>query len=345
MINWTSVAGIVLAIVAYFVTGWVDSLIILAVLAMFIGWTVSPKVFMCATYHTIIFGLIGYITMTVWVPLIDDPWYYIDWLRIFLIGLTVASLLVGLGLSIASCFTSKALTATEIGQWTFSEWMPQWGSNIQNKWYGVFTGLPASMVKIKALDGISKTVTEKKPIQIEIEGDPNRNKFEAVFDFNFKWKIICTHVFITNKNEVKDLINLILKALTSYLNDPTHNYKEISKLKLEIRDIQDHIERQLGESIRLYGVEITNFRLVDIELPQKIIDQQNNDAAAKRAQEQADIRELMDTEAFKKQLKEMKIDNPDLTDKQAVDAVLTLRGIVKSINIKGGGRGGVITRV
>lgn len=347
-INWVSAACIIITILAYFIGGWVDSVIILAGLGIFIGLMISPKLVMFIVYHTVLFGFVGYILVSFWLPLFENQWHWmVNWLRILCLILTYMALAAGAVASILSCWTNKALTETQIGQWTFGGWMPEWGKNMKNRWYGVFTGLPAGMVKVIAKENVSVTVKDKKPIQIEIEGDPDKKKFEAEFDFSYMYIVGDTHKSITNKSEVTDLTNLVIKALTGYLNDPSNKYKEIGKLKLEIAKIQLHIQTELGESICLYGIEVFNFKLIDIEIPKKQIDQQIADAAAMRAQDESDARELKDTQALDAQvqavMKAAKDANSPITYEKAVEIVQVQRKLIQRTAITGDAKPVVIT--
>jgi hypothetical protein len=272
---------------------------------MFIGLTASPKVFMFITYQTTLFAFVGYILMTVWVPLIDHPWYYIDWFRVVLIGLTAAILGTGLYLSIVSCFTTKALTETQIGQWTFAGWMPEgeWGKNIRNKPYGVFTGLPAWMVKIIALDGTSKTISRKITIQIGIYGSTPPRNFAAVVELIFKVRIYDTYVSLNNPHTDDDLVNLVIKALTGYLTEPGNKYTEVgTKLRSEIKEMQTRVITAITESKTLFGKEMTDFKLVDIEKPEKIIAQEIASAAAITARQAKEAEEKLDNDSHNQQI-------------------------------------------
>lgn len=303
---------------------------------------------MCLAYHILVFGIVWLITALYIAPLFQQEWLIgTNWIRHTLVVIyktTFVGILVG---SMLSCFTGKKLTKTQIGQWSLSNWMPKWGKNEVNSWFGLFTGLPAFLVNIQAIESVAKTEKKVQQIQIEKYGDPTKSKFAAEFDFNFKWKVIDTFIYIRNPNKVEDLSNLVIKALTEWLNSSSHNYKDILELKGHLSDIQTWVEDSITpDSVDKYGVEMTEFRLVDIEIPKAQVEQQIKDAAAKKAQEEADAREMMDTEAFIKQAQDL-VDkspkdasgNPTLSFAKAMDTVLTLRGIIKSTKFSSGGGG------
>lgn len=295
---------------------------------------------MFVAYHLAIF-----IPIWIFLPEFNSPWVkWLDWFRVFLNTIIPTIFFMSLAGSMLSCFTSKKLKKTQIGQWSVFEWMPCWGKNERNSWYGLFTGLPSYMVNIQAFDGVVKTEKKVQQIQTEKYGDPKKGKFAAEFDFNFTWIIVDTWLYINNPNKLEDLMNIVVKSLTEWLNDPGHNYEDVVQLKKDISSIQTWVDESIIESIYRYGVLMSNFKLVDIEQPKSQIEQQIKDAAAARAQGEQDLREKMDTDAFIAQVQDL-VDkspkdaagNPTLSFKDAMNTILTLRGIVKRTDINSGG--------
>ncbi|MBC7766585.1 hypothetical protein H7Y21_01140 [Arenimonas sp.] len=319
-------------------------LITLVMFAIYILYDKLPKVMMFITYHTILFWFVWFMIDNFWLPMFRTPWGSFAWdyinldsIRVYLfLPLTYGLMAFGAFLSIMSAWSSTKLKETEIGQLVIYNWMPEWGGDLKNSWYGIFTGLPEKMVTVKNFSSISQTVKENITIQIEIPKDSEHKKYAAVFDFTFKWKIVDTYTYITNKSEVSDLMKLVEKNLTSWLNDDNHNYEDIAKIKVVIKDIEEHIAKNLiKQTIDLYGIQILNFLLVDIELPAKIIEQQVQNAVNKIRQTAADERELEDTDAFLVQAK--KIGKAKVSP-EAMDEARKIRGLTKSTEIKGGGK-------
>ena len=334
-------------------------LITLVMLAIYILYDKLPKVMMFITYHTILFWFVWFMIDNFWLPMFRTPWGSFAWdlinldsIRVYLfLPLTYGLMAFGAFLSIMSAWSSTKLKETEIGQLVIFNWMPKWGGDLKNSWYGIFTGLPEKMVAVKNLSSVSQTVKENITIQIEIPEDPKlkdpeHKKYAAVFDFTFKWKIVDTYTYITNKSEVSDLMKLVEKALTKWLNDDNHNYEDIAKIKVVIKEIEEHIaENLIKQSIELYGIQISNFLLVDIELPAKLIEQQVQNKINESRQIAADEREMKDTDAYLLQVAKVKAENPSLTEKEVLEEVRKLRGITKSSEIKGGGKVQPYTKV
>ncbi len=255
-------------------------------------------------YHTVVYGGIWLLTITFISPAFTTEWIIglnwlsigLNWLRNTIIVIAQVTLLGVFTHSILSCFSAKKLTKTQMGQWSLSEWMPTWGRNQKNSWYGLFLGLPDWLVKVQAIESVSTVITDKKEIQVEEAGNTDGRKFAAVFEFSFQYNVMDTLEHIRRPNSDKDLVNLVITYLTEWLNDSNHNYENILRLKAKKVEIQEWIIDQLLVSISMFGDEIINFRIIDIEVPQIQIDQQNRDAAALAAQKAVDERERLNIE-------------------------------------------------
>lgn len=296
-------------------------------------------------YHILVFGLIYLIVRTYIQPYFMVDWMSMDWLRKFVIIVSQLTFIGFLVNSILSCFSSKKLKKDEIGQWALSEWMPRWGNNQENSWFGLFLGLPEWMVEVKGFKKVSEVISETKQIQIEEHLNTQGRKFAVDFQFSFQYRIVDTLNHILRPNNNKDLVNLIVTRLTEWLNDPTHNFKNIAELKPSKGSIQSDLRDVLVESGEMFGDEIENFLIIDIEVPQNVIEQQNKDAAARAAQLATDEREDLDIASAVKQanaLVEASKDtagNPSLTFAKALEEVRTLKGITKTAINKNRGKG------
>ena len=299
------------------------------------------KLIMFVAYHTLIFSTVWIISDKFLSPFFEQEWVNgTNWIRHTSVVLGKTTFMTTLLWSILSCFTSKKLTKTQIGQWSLSDWMPEWGKNEKNSWYGIFTGLPMWFINIQAVDSVSKTEEDIKQIQIEKHNN-EVDRFAVEFEFNFKWMIVDTYTFIKNPNTVEDLKNFITTTLTEYFNDPSHNYQDTLELKKDIQNIQNWILESARDLVEMYGVEINTFKLINIELPNAQVKQQIDDAKAKQAQEAQAERKMLKTKAFIDQVKQLLNDTKDADGNQtmswfeAAEVVMKIRGIVKVSEIKG----------
>jgi hypothetical protein len=349
-IKWLTVISLTIAFISYFIgepnSFWNPAIIIFTLITAIL-WVKLPKVMLFIVYQTIVFTASWYILSEYWLPLFNVEWYwFFEGLRVHaLIPINYAVIAYLAVYSIISCFATGKLTETQVGQLSFfGGWMPDWKDtkDQKNHWYGVFTGIPEKMVKIKPENATAQVVKDLPlTIQIEIHEDPNNMKFAAVFDFTFSWKIVDTYLFILNKNEPADLIKLVEKALTSWLNDVTNFYKDISEVKKIIPDIERYvIKNGLDESKERFGVEISKFKLIDIEIPKDQIEKQIENAAKMSAQVASDAREKLDTDALIEQAKiiqkEAEKKSEVLTLKEAIDIVQTQRRLIQNTKITGG---------
>ena len=302
------------------------------------------KTILFLTYHLFVFGLLWYLVFSVFSLDTNKIWITgFNWIKPALNTFLAAVYTVSVVISIFSCFSKKKLTETQIGHWTWGGWIPEWGKNERNAWYGIFTGLPAPLVTIKAFDGTTKTEKVKKEIQAEIFGDPSRKKFAIEFDMNASWKIVDTYIWIKNPNKVEDLWNIATTSLTDWMNSPAHNYIDVLQVKHEKADIVVWVSEDLTQTICRYGVQMSDFKIVDIEMPSKAVDQQKTDEAARIAQLRADEREKLDTEAQIEQtnriLEEARKNGSTMSWDDAYDRALVLRGKIQKTQISTGGKG------
>lgn len=335
-----------------FFTGLSSVAILMA--AYFSAEKTFMKILFFIAYHTLIFGTVWWISWTFIAPHFTDwslswVWYPVN---IVLNGIRKTLIVIGqlilLGTfvySILSCFSGKKLKKTDIGQWsTKSGWMPKWGKNEENSLYGLFLGMPEWIVEIQAIPKVSKVIEKTEEIQIEEHGSTEGKKFAAVFQFSFQSRVVDTYIHILRPNGDKDLVNLVITRITEWLNDSSHNYKNIKELKEDKANIQKWLIEVLVESGEMFGDEIENFRAVDIEDPKNKIEQQNKDAAARAAQLSEDEREKLNQEnaiALAKRLVEESKDSAGkatLSFKEALNEGRLQLGITKSsqARIKGG---------
>jgi hypothetical protein len=306
-------------------------------------WTISEKIFMklvfFTSYHLLIFGTIWWFGNTYLSPFFTE-WAIKDWFRNFLVFLAKITLWVTFVWSVLSCFSSKKLKKAQIGQWSFSEWMPDWGKNEENSFYGLFLGLPEWMVEVTAIDKFSKPITETQQIQIEeytSTGVVTGRKFAADFKFSFPYEVVDTRIHILRPNGDKDLTNLSVAKITEWLNDGNVNkkYENVAKLKAAKNSIQEDLVESLEEdSSRMYGDKIGPFIIISIEDPEETISQQNRDAAARAAQIAEDERELINIANFRKKVEDhikfARKKKQTLTWTQAAEEIFVLEGISKS---------------
>jgi aspartyl/asparaginyl-tRNA synthetase len=112
-------------------------------------------------------------------------------------------------------------------------------------------------------------------------------------------------------------------------------------VKKIIPDIERYvIKNGLDESKERFGVEISKFKLIDIEIPKDQIEKQIENAAKMSAQVASDAREKLDTDALIEQAKiiqqEAEKKSEVLTLKEAIDIVQTQRRLIQNTKITGG---------
>lgn len=236
-------------------------------------------------YHGAVFGGIYYVLRAEWVPMFagwNGGFFGINflgglaWVILFI---TYAAFIIGLITSVFSCFDSTKLTEKQIGQLSVFGTLPEWGKNQKNGRFGLFLGMPPFMVKITPFTIETKTI-EVKDESIQVQTPTSGEQFSIVCDGQFKW---CFRETLTaSKNAVRDddLKNLYKAAATSWFADPTHRYRDVDEAKLRRSDILSHIESEMtGEALRMYGVEISGVKIINLETPKVQRDQQDKNAA------------------------------------------------------------------
>ncbi len=348
MLNWVGGFAILIAlIISPF--EWKISVCILVALVAYISWLMLSKVLMFVAYHAMIFTIAYFFILYVLGPAFNVEWHPLaEWLRIGLRATFKAILATLAVASILSCWDKKRLSETQIGQLSINGWMPIAFKNQKNSAIGLFTGLPAFLVKIHALDNTARVIKKTISIQIEIDGDSEGKKFQADFDVNFAATTVDTYLYITNPHKDEDLINVLTEALTDWTNDSAHKYKDVKALKIDKNDIETHLGEAMAPVEGRYGDQISNFNLVDIQEPAAQIKQQIDDASAARAQAALDAREKVDTAALNDQI-QMVIDKSKEVDptkplsyKEAQAIVMTQRGIIQKKILTGRGAGRTI---
>ncbi len=329
-LNWIIGIAIILALVAGTFIDWSFALGPVIVLALYLSILKSPKALMCIAYHIILLLVMYWFTATFLVQLVDFQWWTgFDWIRKIIRIVYQVTLLYIFVKSIISCWDSTKLKETEIGQLSYFKRMPTFGSNVHNQFGGIFTGLPSFLVKIIPIDATAKTITHKAPIQIEKHGSKGE-KFLAIFDFNFKSGVDDTHVWMMNKNNDLDLVNIAVEALTEWLNDPTHKYADTIQIKKDKNKIEKCLHTKLTKLSReMYGVSITHFNLVDIEDPEEVIKQQIDDEAADQHQKAMDQREKLDQKAANQQALDLL-----KTARKAGDETMTFTEALEQVGIQ-----------
>ena len=330
--GWIIGIAIILALVAGTFIDWSFALGPVIVLAVYISIIKSPKALMCIAYHIILLLVTYWFTMTFLAQLVDFQWWTgFDWIRKFIRVIYQVVILYVFTKSIISCWDSTKLKETEIGQLSYFNWMPKFGSNVHNQFGGIFTGLPRFLVKIIPIDATTKAITHKSPIQIEKHGSKGE-KFMVIFDFNFKSGVDDTLVWMMNKNTDQDLINIVIEALTEWVNNPTNKYTDTIQIKKDKDAIEKHLRTKLAKLSReMYGVSITHFNLVDIEDPEKVIEQQIADEAALRHQIATDEREMLDQKAANQQALDLL-----KTARKAGDQTMTFTDALEQVGIQRG---------
>jgi hypothetical protein len=354
LLSWVA---LILAIISIFI-GWKFYLVTVGTTALLATYLFSKKNFMkilfCLTYHTLVFGSVwlvctkyisvGFIDWTI-NGLWDGLNNFLNWIRQLIVDLSATGFVMLLTYSVFSCFSTKKLKKTDVGQWSFSGWMPEWGANEKNSWWGLFLGLPEKMIDVEAIPAVSKVITDTKQIQVEEAGNTTGRKFAAEFEFSFQYKVVNTLTHILRPNGDKDLVNFVVAKLTEWLNHEDNEYDNIRELKEAKSKIQKHLIKVLKKSGEMYGDEIENFIIVDIEVPKIQIEQQNKDAADRAGQMAADERDKLNLEAATQEALAMVEasknagDNPPMSFTKALEEIRQQKGITKSskTTIRGGG--------
>jgi hypothetical protein len=281
---------------------------------------------MLIVYHLIIGTLIWFMVSEYWFPLLSNAW---NWLNNFMQAVTYTAIAGFSVWSFFSCFDDKTLKETDLGHWTISGWLPKysWAANLKNgPFFGVFTGLPTSMVSIKKIPNEKKSEKPKFKIQVEIYRDPLNRKFEAVFDTSYTVEVVDTWKVLTAPSGPTDIEKIFERSLTAWLNHTNNNYTDIKGLKEKIDKIQENVLISLDDAETIYGKKMSNPRVIDIQLPESIIAQQIQEAE-----------EITDLEGFEEQVKRLKILFPSMSDDQISEQVHIMRGNSTRVNISSTG--------
>jgi hypothetical protein len=272
------------------------------------------KITLFLGYHITVFGLIWFVMNWLWVPIFENQWITgFDWLRATILGASYLGFSIGLVLSIASCFDSTKITATQIGQWTAMGRMPKALKNQKNSFGGYFCGLPSSMVEMKTFSTIVETYSEEKNLPIQINKDGKDQTIEV--DLTFMYRSEDSLTLSTQKDEKVDnkiltmrekLFNIDKKYITEWFNNFSGNVA-IVELQTQISKIEEDVFAKFKEeALKLYGMEIVDFKIINIQVPTVQINIQNDAAAAMVQQTEGDKRERINAENKVRQIAESK---------------------------------------
>ncbi len=306
-----------------------------------------PKWMYFTFYHTIVFGLIYYVIDFQIIPILSG-WNWsvgginlIGWFGTTLILIIYAAFLIGLILSISSCFTSTKVSEKQIAQLSYFGTNPEWGKNQRNGKFGLFLGMPPYMVKITTFS-IESPTTDVKDESIQVHRKDGSH-FSIVLDGKFQSRTVNTLKAMMNPHTSENLKSLYVSAATSWF--ACHTYENVEEAKRDRSGILYHIEYEMSQdALCQYGDEVTGVQVINLETPKVQREQQDkNDAALEKiaADEKAEMMSLENhsrkvnymIERFKEITGETKITQEIL--KGIEDRVMTLDKTITRKDVKG----------
>lgn len=354
---WGTAIAILFAIATYFASlwftdnqqHWFTPVGILIAWALYITWSIAAKWTLFVSYHGSIMLTIYVFQETLLRSMFDFEWIYgFDWIRSSLIVIYFVTIAGSLTASVLSCWSSTYLKEDQIGQLSIFGKMVNFGISQVN---GIlFTGLPSYLVKVIPYSAKTSTKTTTSTIQIPIFESTDNSHFQAEFEWNFRWKIANTKKWALNDGNEPNLVNAGETEMNRWVNNPLHPYKDIKELQTDLTAIKRYMnETVIPYVLERYGVEIVNFNLERIELPKKLIEKQNTNAAKLLEQTAEDARQERNMASLAREANSLvnaspkdKDGQPTLTFKEAMAIVQTESKKIHATQITGSGAGRVL---